>query len=79
LDWYWWLWRACDSFFALPLTIEMRYRLRTLLIVLAVGQVVLWAGYWGSLAAIRWQDERNAARVIKQLKEDLRREASQRR
>ena len=57
----------------------MRYRLRTLLIVLAVGQVVLWAGYWGSLAAIRWQDERNAARVIKQLKEDLRREASQRR
>ena len=57
----------------------MQFRLRTLLIVLTVGPVVLWAGYWGSLAAIRWQDERNAAGVIKQLKEDLRREASRRR
>jgi hypothetical protein len=57
----------------------MRYRLRTLLIVLAVGPVVLNGLYWGSLAAIRWRDERNAAAVIRRLKEDLRRESAHRR
>ena len=54
----------------------MRYRLRTLLIVLAVGPVVLALGY---RVAIRWQADREGSAVIKQLKEDLRREASRRR
>jgi hypothetical protein len=61
----------------------MRFRLRTLLIVLAVGPPVLAGLYWGSLAVrvvsegveyfvlreSRYRDEHNAAAGIKRLKE----------
>jgi len=60
LDWYWWLWRACHSFFALSLTIEMQFRLRTLLIVLALLPPLLAAGWW-KYAAWKAEQERQRA------------------
>jgi hypothetical protein len=43
----------------------MRFRLRTLLIVLAIGPIALWIGYVGYSAVLRYFAQRDAATILR--------------